>query len=53
MSEINWDALRAAAKQAMANSYSPYSNFAVGAAALTDDGRVLRPRAVRRVLVGW
>jgi cytidine deaminase len=41
MSEINWDALRAAAKQAMANSYSPYSNFAVGAAALTDDGRIV------------
>lgn len=41
MSEINWDALRAAAKLAMANSYSPYSNFAVGAAALTDDGRIV------------
>ena len=41
MSEINWDALRAAAVAAMKKSYSPYSNFAVGAAALTTDGRVV------------
>jgi cytidine deaminase len=41
MAEINWDALRAAANQAMQKSYSPYSNFAVGAAALTDDGRIV------------
>ena len=41
MAEINWDALRAAANQAMQKSYSPYSNFAVGAAALTDDGRLV------------
>jgi cytidine deaminase len=41
MAEINWDALRAAANQAMQRSYSPYSNFAVGAAALTDDGRIV------------
>lgn len=41
MTQINWDALRAAAKAAMANSYSPYSNFAVGAAALVDDGRII------------
>jgi len=41
MAEIDWDALRAAANQAMQKSYSPYSNFAVGAAALTDDGRIV------------
>jgi cytidine deaminase len=41
MSEINWDALRAAAVEAMKKSYSPYSNFAVGAAALTTDGRIV------------
>ncbi len=41
MSEINWEALRAAAVAAMKKSYSPYSNFAVGAAALTADGRVV------------
>jgi cytidine deaminase len=41
MTEINWDALNSAAKAAMANSYSPYSKFAVGAAALVDDGRIV------------
>lgn len=41
MSDINWDALRQAAIDAMHKSYSPYSNFAVGAAALTSDGRVV------------
>lgn len=41
MSDINWDALRAAAVAAMKKSYSPYSKFAVGAAALTEDGRVV------------
>jgi cytidine deaminase len=41
MSEINWPQLREAAIAAMQKSYSPYSNFAVGAAALTTDGRVV------------
>ncbi|MEY3274376.1 MAG: hypothetical protein RLZZ279_508 [Actinomycetota bacterium] len=41
MADINWDALRAAAVEAMKKSYSPYSNFAVGAAALTTDGRIV------------
>ena len=34
------DALIAAACQARAQAYVPYSHFAVGAALLTDDGRV-------------
>lgn len=38
---IDWDALRTAARGALAHSYSPYSNFPVGAAALVDDGRVI------------
>ena len=41
MSDINWDALRAVAVEAMNKSYSPYSNFAVGAAAITTDGRIV------------
>jgi cytidine deaminase len=41
MSEINWDALKAAAVKAMQSSYSPYSHFPVGAAALVDDGRIV------------
>lgn len=39
--EINWVELRQAAVAAMKNSYSPYSSFPVGAAALTDDGRIV------------
>ena len=41
MPEIDWDALRVAAREAMTHSYSPYSKFPVGAAALVDDGRVV------------
>jgi cytidine deaminase len=39
--EVDWDALREEARRAMRHSYSPYSNFAVGAAALVDDGRIV------------
>ena len=38
---VDWDALRAAARRAMASAYAPYSGFPVGAAALVDDGRVV------------
>jgi len=41
VSDINWDALRSAANEAMNKAYAPYSNFPVGAAALVDDGRVV------------
>ncbi|MEV0404769.1 cytidine deaminase [Actinoallomurus sp. NPDC050550] len=41
MADIDWDALREAARAAMAKAYAPYSNFPVGAAGLTDDGRVV------------
>ena len=41
MSDINWDELKAAAVKAMQSSYSPYSHFPVGAAALVDDGRIV------------
>ncbi|GAA1810572.1 cytidine deaminase [Actinomadura chokoriensis] len=39
--EIDWPALRDAAREAMTRAYCPYSGFPVGAAALTDDGRVI------------
>jgi cytidine deaminase len=39
--EIDWDALRAAAREVMASAYAPYSRFPVGAAALVDDGRIV------------
>ncbi|WP_019632394.1 cytidine deaminase [Actinomadura atramentaria] len=41
MTQIDWPALRAAARAAMERAYAPYSGFPVGAAALTDDGRVV------------
>ena len=41
MTEIDWDALRAAANEAMGKSYSPYSKFPVGSAALVSDGRII------------
>lgn len=39
--EINWEQLKDAAVAAMSNAYVPYSNFPVGAAALTNDGRIV------------
>ena len=39
--EIDWEALRAAARHIMSRAYVPYSHFPVGAAALVDDGRIV------------
>ncbi|CAG7844761.1 Cytidine deaminase [Pseudoclavibacter triregionum] len=39
--DIDWEALRAAARAAMAKAYVPYSKYPVGAAALVDDGRIV------------
>ena len=39
--QIDWEQLRNLAREAMNRSYSPYSKFPVGAAALTDDGRLV------------
>ncbi len=38
---VDWAALRDAATGAMRRAYAPYSRFAVGAAGLVDDGRVV------------
>ena len=38
---IPWGELWAAARQASTGAYAPYSNLSVGAAGLTDDGRVV------------
>lgn len=40
-SEIDWEALRAAAREVMTRAYAPYSRFPVGAAALTEAGDVV------------
>jgi cytidine deaminase len=39
--EVDWAALRAAARRASEAAYAPYSEFRVGAAGLVDDGRVV------------
>lgn len=39
--EIDWEALRGLAVEAMARAYAPYSSYPVGAAALVDDGRTV------------
>src|SRR5687768_3962211 len=36
-----WEELRSAATDAMRHAYAPYSGYAVGAAALVDDGRTV------------
>ncbi|MFD5032858.1 cytidine deaminase [Streptomyces sp. NPDC058220] len=38
---IDWETLRAAARDAMSRAYVPYSNYPVGVAALVDDGRTI------------
>ena len=39
--EVDWDALRAAAHEVGEAAYAPYSGLRVGAAALTDGGKIL------------
>jgi cytidine deaminase len=41
MPDVEWNVLRDSAIQASRAAYAPYSRFAVGAAALVDDGRVV------------
>ena len=39
--DVDWELLRARARELTGRAYAPYSRFAVGAAALVDDGRVV------------
>lgn len=39
--KINWELLTKHAQEAMEKAYAPYSNYRVGAAALTEDGRIV------------
>src|SRR5690606_5051252 len=41
MTDIDWDALRAVATDAMQKAYAPYSRYKVGEAALVADGRIV------------
>lgn len=50
--EINWEQLRLKALKASKNSYAPYSNYPVGAAAIVDDGRVITGANVENASYG-
>ncbi|HEY0248934.1 MAG TPA: cytidine deaminase [Gryllotalpicola sp.] len=49
---VDWEALRAVATDAMHRSYSPYSHFPVGAAALVSDGRIVRGANIENASYG-
>ena len=48
----DWPALRAAATAAAGRAYAPYSGLRVGAAGLTDDGRIIVGSNVENVSFG-
>lgn len=50
--DVDWETLHEAAVAATANSYSPYSNFAVGVAGFADDGRVVSGANVENASYG-
>ncbi|HEU0205638.1 MAG TPA: cytidine deaminase [Pseudolysinimonas sp.] len=52
MPEIDWDALRALAADALTHAYVPYSKFPVGVAAIVDDGRVITGANVENASYG-
>src|SRR3954465_10456396 len=52
MAEIDWKPLRDKAIEVNRHAYAPYSNFPVGAAALTADGRILVGCNVENVSYG-
>ena len=49
---IDWDALRQAAVEASHRAYAPYSRFHVGAAGMTDDGRIVQGTNVENASYG-
>ena len=50
--EIDWEALRAAAADALGHAYVPYSKFPVGVAAIVDDGRMITGANVENASYG-
>jgi len=49
---VDWDGLRAVAIELSLRAYAPYSGYPVGAAALVDDGRVVRGCNVENAAYG-
>jgi cytidine deaminase len=41
VAEVDWEALRDAARDIMQRAYAPYSRFPVGVAGLLEDGRIV------------
>jgi cytidine deaminase len=50
--QIDWDALRALAADALIHAYVPYSKFPVGVAAIVDDGRIITGANVENASYG-
>ncbi|AZG44889.1 cytidine deaminase [Gordonia insulae] len=50
--DIDWNVLRDNAKSMIARAYAPYSGFGVGAAGITDDGRIVLGCNVENVSYG-
>ena len=51
-SDVDWDSLRARAREAATHAYVPDSNFPVGVAAIVDDGRVITGANVENASYG-
>lgn len=52
MADVDWPALRGAAIAARAHAYAPYSHHPVGAAALTESGRIVTGCNVENASLG-
>ena len=52
MTDIDWDALRLAAREASTRAYVPYSHYRVGAAAITNEGHIVTGANVENASYG-
>lgn len=52
MTAVNWEELRAAAREVATRAYVPYSRFPVGAAAITDTGAIVTGANVENASYG-
>jgi cytidine deaminase len=52
LADIDWESLRARAREALTHAYVPYSHFPVGVAAIVDDGRILTGANVENASYG-